>query len=299
MKFRKNKNSSTNDRTKKADKQRVYTYYTASRKQIDQFEKTNTARQSNIKDSVLPQRIVFVLASLIALLLIGFTMFISANASIKIEGEKNYNSADYYSKTVNEVIESDVSNRFKPTVKTEDIQEALEGRIPESSAVKVHTNAIGRGVYVTITTIDPFAVLVQQDAPSYVIDAKGKAVVDINITNIDTARLSTVINETGLQYNLGDQLFKPEEMQAMVDLHYQYTKGDITKQITYVLPDTPREVNVKDAGYIVKYGLDDSAGADITQQYGAMVAIKNQLSKQGSAPKEYIDARLGDKVFVK
>lgn len=304
MKFRKSKKdkdiNAGRRNSQEASGQKVYTYYTASKKQLDQFERTNDSRQA--KQAINPDSLkakAFKAFSVIAILFaVGFTLTITSEPKISIDGTV-YNSEEYYSSQISNVVSQGLNNRFKPTINSADIEGEVYRAVTEADMVKVSVSPIGRGVKVNITTQEPFAILIQDGAPSYIVDESGKVIADVSKTELDTDMLSTIKNESGLNYKLGDQLFKPLEMQAVKSLDYQYTYGDDNKVINYILPENLRELDVKTDSYVVRYSLDDSSGADTTQQYGAYIAIKKQLDKQGSAPRSYIDVRLADKVFVK
>lgn len=300
MIFKKKKASEQRERQQANEGQRVYTYYTASKSQIDKFERSNSARESKNKVSSKPlgSKILTILAIGFSLFIIVYMITLSSNPSIKIEGQKDYNNTEFYQNTIKEAISKDKRNLLKMSLQSEAAESDIKNAIPEAVKVNVDAPLIGRAPVVKITTVEPFAVLIQKNSPSYIIDSRGKVVVDINKTAIDTKSLPTLNNESGLDYKLGDQVFKPDEMLELNKLNYQLSDG--SKVISYVLPETPREVRVNRGGYFVKFSLDDSSGADSVQQYGALFSIEKSIKEQGTiAPKEYIDVRLGDKVYVK
>lgn len=301
--FKKNKPSSPAREAQTDSKnKRVYTYYTASKSQIDKFERSNKERNKKpvnyIEEKLGSKLMAVVFISLLGALAV-FMLVISAKPVVVFDGSVEYRTSEEYSKQVSEVLAADKRNFFKFSLQSDKAEADIKERIPEATEVKVSAPFIGRGAVVKITTAEPFAVLIQPGAPSYVIDSSGAAVIDITETSIDTSKLSTIKNESGINYTLADQVFKPEEMQALADLNYQLTDGAY-KVISYNIPPVPREIRVDRAGYYVKFSLDDSSGADTKIQYGSLISIENSIAKQGTQkPSEYIDVRLGDKVYIK
>ena len=301
-----NKKSNTNNERSgsatNSSQQRVYSYYTASRRQIDQFERnnqqhlerTNTNRQIALgagkgKMLILGILIIVLLASLV----------LSNSPSVIYNGPR-YQDTKTSNASISNIINQDKRNLFKPSLQSETIKQEILKTIPEANNVEVYAPLIGFKPIISIQTNQPFAVLIQPSANSLIIDQSGRAVAQVNNTNLDASSISVIENQTGLEYSINDQIFSPNEIDTLLVLHNQLQQEGGNKQISYIMPSVPREIRLKRAGYYVKFGLDDSSGAGTDLQYGSLKSIEKSIQEQGTAPpSEYIDVRLSDKVYLK
>ena len=281
--------------------QRVNSYYTASKKQITTFqrhtEQTRTKRTSWLSRF---KRYGLMSVAAILLLIAILAMFtLSKTASITIDGGGAYRTATEYQKVVAEALGTSFQNNLKLSLDTKKLEAAIKEQLPEAYTVSVYAPLFGRNQEVIITTAPPFAVVLQDDPQkSLLLSNRGRLVMESSASTVDTSQLPTITNQSGTSLKSGDQLFKPEEMEAINGLQYQYTKGDTQiATVAYILPSAPREIHVQEGAYIAKFSLQ--LDSPIAQQYGALRAVQSQLQQQNKTPSEYIDVRLASKVFIK
>jgi hypothetical protein len=300
---KKQKNNKGRSNTSPHSQQRLYSYYTASRRQIDQFERTNqqTRQQSNnttvVKSfrSNLSKVLIYGLVIIMLLMLFG----LSNKPSLSIGGTK-YQDIKTYTTDVANILKQDKRNMFKPSLQADYIKQEIIKKFPEASKVEVYAPLIGMRPIIKITTNLPLAVLIQPNANSLIIDQTGRAVAEVNNSILDSTKLSVIENQTGLDYSINDQIFSPNEISALLTLHQQIQLEGDNLIANYIMPSVPREIRLKRAGYFVKFGLDDSSGAGTDLQYGSLKSIEKSIQEQGTTPpSEYIDVRLGDKVYIK
>jgi hypothetical protein len=279
-------------------RQRVNSYYTASQKQITTFQRHTEFSQSKKSYGSLIKRYgLITLSAVLAVFVLAAMFTLDKSASITIDNGGAYRSAEEYKKIVADALGKSFQNNLKLSLNSDEIEQELKKQLPEATNIAVYAPLFGRSPEVIITTAKPFAVVIQTGAPSYVLTDRGRLAIASTATTIDTAKLSTVTNQSGTQYKQADQLFKPEEMASLRDLQFQYTKGTGEGLVAYILPTTPREIQVKEGAYVARFGLTDEVS--VVQQFGALRAVQGQLALKNITPKEYIDVRLATKVFTK
>lgn len=303
--FKKKKNTNTPQEQRNAPTvmsgQRVNSYYTASKKQITTFQRHT---ESSSRNSTLPlakklKKYVFMGLGALLLLVAIIAMFtLNKDASITIEHGGSYRSAADYKQIVADALSKSFKNNLKLSLDSNAVEQELKQQLPEAYNVAVYAPLFGRSPEVIITTAKPFAVLLQTGAPSMLMSDRGRLIIESGKTSVDTTKLSTISNQSGTQYKVADQLFKPDEMTALSALQFQFnsTSGE-EGAVAYILPTAPREIHTKEGSYIAKFSLNEDA--NIVQQFGALRAVQSQMQAQKTSPKEYIDVRLATKVFIK
>ena len=298
FKKKKQQNNLDAQRSATTSRQRVNSYYTATKKQINSFERA-TEYGPKKRSSIMVQVKTYGLrAAIVGMALFAiFAMFtLSGNASISVDGGGPYRASGQYNDIVKNALDTSLQNYIKFSLQTDKVAQTIEDAIPEAYRVAVYAPLFGRNAEIIITTAQPFAVLQQQDGSSYIVSSRGTVVMVAKDSSISTSELSTINNESGQLYTVGDQLFKPEEIASLLNLQYQYTEGK-GGAVAYILPTTPREIYTKEGAYIAKFSLNDDA--NIVQQFGALRAVQEQLQASGRVPAEYVDVRLANKVFIK
>lgn len=193
-----------------ASGQRVNSYYTASKKQITTFQRHTEFSQSKRSYMNLIKKYgLITLSVILAVFVLAAMLTLDKSASISIDSGGSYRSAEEYKKIVADALGKNFQNNLKLSLHTDDIEQELKKQLPEATSIAVYAPLFGRSPEVIITTAKPFAVLIQTDAPSYVLTDRGRVAIASTATSVDTTKLSTITNQSGTQYKLGDQLFKP------------------------------------------------------------------------------------------
>lgn len=300
MKLFKNKKLAVNEqrhRPNLATSPKVVSYYTASRKQLDQFERQTSNKALKNRKRLfrkIEDKWFYILAGLVLAVAAGYLLTLNTTAIIKISGT-NYRSAKEYQSVVNEVLSSDWKNRFKLSLDKAGIKNAIEGRLAEIEDMQITTNLLGHRPVVFITTYTVMAVFVQSGSENMLIGDRGRVLIPVENSNLKTLDLPLLQNLTGLKAKAGEQFMLPDEAYAFLRLAKQYEQAKAV--VTYTLTAIPHELTVQESGrgYYVKYLLNE----DIVRQFGALKATENKLSQLNQAPSEYIDVRLADKAYYK
>lgn len=277
---------------------RVNAYYTASNKQLDAFNRS--ARLGN-EEPTKKIPIKKILKATLIVIIFGLMLFgllvLYGSPRVEIKGGEPYRSMQEYESISISAINNNLANKFKPTLQTDEIADNIKQNVPEATSVSVSARVFGGSPEVSIIVSPAFSVFSQTGTQSTVLTNRGRLAIDVNNTTLDTSRLPLMENQSGYSYSIGDQVFKPVEMESMREIQHQFLQaGD--SSINYILPEKPREIWVIYKNYKIVFGLD--IGASIETQFGAFKAVQSEIEQGRQAPpQEYIDVRLGDKIFIK
>jgi hypothetical protein len=281
--------------------QKVISYYTASRRQLDNFERTSNLSQDNTLGKRRINKLKqawFILIIVTACILVGIYLgTLNTNPHIYITGT-TYRSTSEYQSIVLKQFSSDIRNRFKLSLNSKQLQNKISSNIPEAQAVIVKSSLLGHRPEVHLTMSSPLAVFQQPVIGNFILSERGRlllAASQAKITDNKTP-LSVINNNTGLEGKAGEQFMRPDEAKAFLELVKQYQSSGLNN-VVYTLSNIPHELQAKEAGrgYYVRYLLDDT----ISQQYGALQATQKKLLELGNMPNEYIDVRLIEKIYYK
>lgn len=295
---RKKKQSNKRVSSSPETNQKVFSYYTASRKQLDNFERTsNMIQVDNMRLGRLNKvkQLWFTAIVCIALIvIIGYLITLGEDPHINITGV-SYRNKISYQKMISEAFGQDVRNRFKPLLQTDSLRTKIIEDIPEAQSIEVKSTFLGHRPEVNIKMAEPMAVFVQ-NATNYIISNRGRVLLLRSETNLDTTLMPVINNKSTVIVRAGSQFLRPDEAGSLSKLIYQYNKKGING-VVYTINTIPHEVQAKEPGrgYYTKYLMDET----INQQFGAMVSTQNKLQEIGQNPNEYIDARLAEKVYFR
>lgn len=277
--------------------QRVVSYYTASRRQLDQFR-----RRSQIKER--PKRMYhwqllhdwwfIMLAGLVLAISAVYVVTLDSKALVKISG-LSFRPIPTYQQLVASQMQKSVLNRFKPFLNKNDIKNQLLRQIPEAQNISVSTTLIGHKPVVNITTYNILAVMIQDNQNDTLISTRGKVLINVNNSNLKTNDLPLIQNKTGITVKEGEQFMHPDEAKALYRLVQQFVASKSTA--TFTLTSVPHEIMAKEVGrgYEVKFLLNDT----VVTQFGAMRATQAKLLAINQKPSAYLDVRLSDKVYYR
>lgn len=298
---RKNKQNIETGRNTKNDipKQRVISYYTASRRQLDNFERTSVNQsESSLAFSRL-ERIrsswFTVVIAIVILIVIGYLASLSTTPQISINGTK-YRSDGDYKKLIEDAIGNDIRNRLKPLLQVNTLSESVSKAIPEAGSVIIKSSFLGHRPEIIIDTDEPIAIFSQPGSVDYLLSNRGRLLLPTSESVISTTGLPLIQNLTGINGKAGEQFMRPDETLAFKRLFSQYATDKSTPIFT--LNTTPHEILAKESGrgsYYARYLLTDT----ITSQYGSLRATEKKLQEISQTANEYIDIRLIDKAYYK
>lgn len=286
--------NSQNGRKGAEQQSRVVSYYAASRNQIDKYQRASDAAKNPA--SPLRIKIVTALALTITVVFLFAAIALPNSPRVIIRDSEPYRTTSQYNEIVDDIVSSSWKNKIKMTFQKDEVEQSIKKALPEADKVIVRIPLLGQTPVVIINTASPLAVVSQSKGASYVVTNRGRVAVDITKTPLQTSKLSSMQNDSGVEFSEGDQIFKPTEVDAIKELLFQFkSKGQ--DQVAMIIPQNLRELHIQNENYIVKYSLD--IGPTTSIQFGAMKAIQQDISQGRQAPPtKYIDVRLGDKVYI-
>lgn len=295
---RKNKQKKADRSPNDTQNQRVISYYTASRRQLDNFERTSPQSESLAyrKTERLRSAWFTILVVVVGVISLGYMASLATRPHISIEGTQ-YRSISELESTIDSTFTTDIRNRVKPLLQAATLEEKIQQIVPEASNVTVSSNLLGHRPQVNMTTDGPMAIFSQPGDADYVISNRGRLLLPVSaVTGFDTTSLPIIQNQTGVKGKAGEQFMRPDESEAFQRLYAQY-KAESSKPV-FTLSVVPHELLAKESGrgsYSAKYLLNDT----IVTQFGSLRATEKKLQELSQTPAEYIDVRLADKVYYK
>ena len=279
--------------------QRVISYYTASRRQLDNFERTSPQQVDSLafrRFEQLRSAWFTILVLVVALIILVYMAMLATQPHITVRGTE-YRKAAELEKLIDSTFTHDIRNRLKPLLQQASLESEISALVPEASVVSVSSTLLGHRPEVTLVTDAPMAIFSQPGSTDYIISNRGRLLLPASqVTGFDVTKLPIIQNQTGINGKAGEQFMRPDEAQSFERLYAQYT-AESSKPL-FTLSVTPHELLAKESGrgtYAAKYLLNES----IVTQFGSLRATEKKLSELAQQPSDYIDVRLADKVYYK
>jgi hypothetical protein len=279
--------------------QRVISYYTASRQQLDNFDRNiNKSKEDSLKERSSikgKKRAVYIIIAIILLASVFYLSLLSSQPNVDIKGPE-YRKRIAYHKIVEDILKKDFKNRSKILLRTNYIKSELLKAIPEAKEISIKLSILGRRPEVEITNYEPMIVFEQpNNSESYILSNRGRLLLPAKDTSLNLQGVPIINNQSGVKGKAGDQFLNPEDANNLSNLLYQYKVEGIIPDINLVI--VPHEILVTEPGrgYRIKYLLSE----DTKMQFGALRATQKKMLEMGINPAEYIDVRLADKVYYK
>lgn len=194
------------------------------------------------------------------------------------------------------LLSSSLGNRTKPTINTNAIEQELLNRFPELNAAVLRLPVIGRKPNLVLDIKTP-RMLLSNNIKTYVLDRSGVIIcesddIDANLR----ADLPSVRDESGLELAEGSQAVTTDTVSFVLEASAQLKAQKIEiEQLKLPASANELDIHIKGLRYYVK--TDTSGEARL--QVGSFMATREHLRDRGITPREYIDVRVGEKVFYK
>lgn len=279
--------------------QRVISYYTASRRQLDNFERTTAYNEDAIshrKRLRLGDSWFVIVCSIVGIAAVLYSATLDTVPHVVVQGQ-SFRSAAEYQKLVGSEFNNDARNKFKPTLQVASLESAIRKQIPEASQVTVSSSLLGHRPNVKIFTDSPVAIFNQPGSTDLLLSNRGRLLLPSATTTLDINGLPLIQNQTGVKGEAGQQFMRPDEAVAFSRLLAQFKADNSTPIFTLSL--TPHELLARESGRGLAYDERFLLNEDITLQYGALRATQNKLTSTSQVISEYIDVRLVERVFYK
>ncbi len=286
------------------EKNSVYTYYQRRSIRNDALgrDASEDVKSEKRRQPRAVQHIPSLMLLIVALISMIFVSTVDPNAKINHLDKSTNSSAlslrddAVYQAAAQHFIENSIVNRSKFLIDSAGLRSELQRQFPELAAVTVTLPIMGRRPVIGIQTTKPAFILVS-GAQSVLVGNNGVALVEArDVKRLDSLNIKTVQDESGLEIETGKAALPKEQALFIATVIEQLEKQNIAVD-TLTIPQSPYDlhVRIKDKAYVVKFNVLE----DPLQQSGAFVAIKQKLEAEQGDPQEYIDVRVGERVFYK
>lgn len=225
---------------------------------------------------------------------VWYCSILGNKVTVVLSGSPLY-AKDHYEALAGEALNSSVFNHSKFTLNIRALKAQIQAKLPEVSDVSVNIPFVGRKPVVGLTLVAPKYVLTLPDKNAYVIGTNG--VVLARTSNVPAASYQSLLT---IQEDIPQQINDGQKILSEGDMDFLRTVvGELRAKNTVVslleLPVGANElfVHLKDTPYIIKFAFN----GDPRQQVGDFLSVRNLLGN--SPPENYIDVRVGERVYVK
>lgn len=198
-----------------------------------------------------------------------------------------------YTAEAGKILTSSPLYRLKLTADADGFNAVFTKKHPEIASARLEMPLVGQRPVVHITPAVPALEFVSSRGEAYIVDNTGRT---IQAAQPGALTIPRVQDQSSLQVRKGLQALSSHDVSFVVRLHNQLsTKG--VEVSGYIIPPASRQliVQVKGKPYTVKFTFEH----DVLQQAGALVATLEKLDGMKVTPAEYIDVRVGDRVYYK
>ncbi len=304
MKLFKKQNKARNPVYSPTAKTSKYAYRNKRMESVNQTgRKTNKDRElNNSRLKIAPENLKNIPALIVLLVILCSVLYFSTlSSNVKVEvlnTNKNVFLRDQtsYQQLANEFIKQSIFNRSKITFDSKGLSEKLKTDFPEIASVDVVLPLVSRQTVIKLQMSKPSFVL-ESNNEHFLISNNGVALIKLQDTkDITDLGLVTVKDQSTLNIELGKSAVPKDQVQFISTVLEQLEKQNF-KVESLIIPTNLYDLNIKLEGlnYFLKFNILE----DPKQQVGSFIALKQHLDQQGQAPNEYIDLRLGERVFYK
>ncbi len=196
-------------------------------------------------------------------------------------------------------LKSSIFYRFKPTFNKTKVAEDLKSASPEIVSIKISINPLRHKPQIRVELSEPSLLLSTNAGNLYVVSSDGRILADSakSSTEFHTTNLVTVQDQTGVKLELGKSALTSSQVDFINQIKFQTDRAGLDIESMAIMPGgSELDVRYKDTAYYVKYNLLN----DARKQSGAFLAFRDSVGKAGvSAPAQYVDVRVPQRVYVK
>jgi hypothetical protein len=303
--FRKTKEDNTR-RPQPSSSAPVFSYYASRSKPEQQLERGRQVEKRNLSFNKLHryfiwQKLPIFLSLIVIVGSFFYTLSVNVNPRIIVISADNQpvllQTQAVYRQAARELLQKSMLSRTKLTVDTFSIARQLKALYPELAEVSITVPLAARRLVFELRPATPSLVIVSNDAQSYIIDERGRVVVDAQkVESRQSLNLPLVKDDSGLNLKVGTSVLPRENIEFILGLLHQLEGGGL-KATQISLPQVANELHVALEGqkYYVKFNM----AGDARLQAGTLRAVKERLELEGRVPGEYIDVRVEEKVFYR
>ena len=287
----------------------AFSYYASKRSNLPSNtapESRNANKQAKnkrfdfrqINTSALGQQFTTILLVVVLVACVVSVLQVDNNPRVVILGSASqyalHDTSDYQ-KSVTKSLRSSLLNSNKITVNTRSVVNDLRRQFPEIYDASLVLPLVGHRPTVYIELTRP-ALVLRTSNSAVVVDSSGRALTAAGgSANFDSLQLPIVHDESNIQLKVGGVVLSSANVHFVEDVVRQFAFQHLAVD-KMVLPAGKEELDVYPRGvkYYARFNLHET---DSRQQAGTFFAVRQQLQKQGSTPKQYIDVRLAGRAY--
>ena len=239
-----------------------------------------------------------ILAGIAVLVSVLYALTLGSSVNIKTLGQKTPLLRDQkvYQEAANTLLNDSLLNKTKLTINTKKFEDQMKQQFPELGVVSMTIPIMGREPLVELISDKPTLLITSQDG-IFVLNQNGKAIARLkDVPGVANLNLATVNDDTNIPIKVGKGVLSTQDVTFITSLIYQLNAKGITIS-SIKLPTEAAELRVEIVGQ--KYFIKFSLMSDPRISAGQFIAVYNKLKAEQGVVKEYIDARVEEKIFYK
>lgn len=283
--------------------QSLYTYRQNRSSRDDQLgRKAESDKPVKRQKPKVIEHLPALLLVIVIVLSIGYVSTLEVNPRITfVENNQRAEATDLrdpdvYQQAAQEYLKGSVLNYSKFLVDTNGLSQHLKSEFPEIATATVTLPIMGRRPVIELQATRPAFILVSATT-SMLVGNNGVALVDVkDVANVGALNLRTVNDESGVSLEAGKAALPQEQAQFVSIIVEQLEKQNLTVE-SLTIPKSAYDLHVRVKGqpYYVKFNILE----DPLQQTGSYLALRSKLEADKVTPAEYIDVRVGERVFYR
>jgi len=227
-----------------------------------------------------------------------YVLTLNNSVTIKTLGKKTplLREQKVYQDAANTILNDSIFNKTKLTISTDKFEDQMKEEFPELGVVSMTIPIMGRSPLVELVSDNPKLLITSQEGV-FVLNQNGKAIARLkDVPGVSSLNLPTINDDTNIPIKVGKGVLSTKDVTFITSLIYQLNAKGITVS-SIKLPKEAAEIRVEVVGqkYFVKFSLM----SDPRIAAGQFIAIYNKLRSEQGVVKEYIDARVEEKIFYK
>lgn len=221
-----------------------------------------------------------------------FCLILKPYPKVVVNSNAYHPSADYVA-AVNNAFKA-ARNKTKPTLDKRGIADALKKQFPEIDSVKIEVPIISQIPTLRLSIAAP-TFNFSSNSNLYVVGSNG-VIAGLSSQLTGASNLPNVIDQSGLMAAIGKQVLSTEAIAFINTILAQCQRAGLKVQ-SLTLPAAAQELDlrVQNQPYFVKFYL----GGDVLSQAGQYLAAKHKFDSENTQPGQYLDVRVGGKIFYK
>lgn len=278
-----------------------YTYY-SKRKDFENKSGKDPAEKLGSKfankKASLSKNFLIVILLFVFIFVILYYGTIKNLTNIKIDNKNNVatRETEIYKKFVTEYIGSSILNQTKLLFDSRGLSKELKQRFPEISAVDINLPLIGRTPEVKISITKPGFIL-SSNKQFYVIGINGVALLKLSDVKDQNNLNLHIVNDQAYTKIEPGKAALPKEQALFISTVVEQLESQGYSVDTLTIPSSIYDLHVKlkDENFYIKFNILE----DAKQQVGSFIALHNYMKSKGQTANEYIDVRVGERVFYR